>query len=70
MLIGYVSDERYLALPEVLLEFEGEGGLSLEARSRASGAVHADLDLSRRRLKECRQREGGRHVRHPSPPMS
>ena len=38
----YVSDERYVALPDVLLEFEGEAG-SFEARSRATGSVHADL---------------------------
>lgn len=42
MLIGYVSDERYVALPDVLLEFESEAG-SVEARSRASGAVYANL---------------------------
>jgi N,N-dimethylformamidase beta subunit-like, C-terminal len=42
MLIGFVSDERYVALPDVLLEFENASG-SFEARSRASGAVHAEL---------------------------
>jgi hypothetical protein len=42
MLVAYVSDERYVALPDVLLEFEGESG-SFEARSRATGSVHADL---------------------------
>ncbi len=42
MLIGYVSDERYVALPDVQLEFEGKNG-SIEVRSRASGAVHADI---------------------------
>lgn len=42
MLVGYVSCDRYLALPDVLLEFEGAGG-SLETRSRATGAVHADI---------------------------
>jgi hypothetical protein len=42
MLIGYVSDDRYLALPDVLLEFRHDA-LSVEARSRASGAVYADL---------------------------
>ena len=42
MLLGYVSDERYVALPDVLLEFQGATG-SFEARSRATGAVHADL---------------------------
>jgi N,N-dimethylformamidase len=52
MLVGYVSDERYVALSDVLLEFEkqpqGRGGSavapSIEARSRASGAVYADLE--------------------------
>ena len=42
MLVGYVSDERYVALPDVLLEFENETG-SVEARSRATGAVYADV---------------------------
>src|SRR5437660_22884 len=43
MLIGYVSDERYVALPDVLLEFIDSRGGSWEGRSRASGAVHLDL---------------------------
>ena len=43
MLIGYVSDERYAALADVLLEFSNDQGDSWEARSRASGSVHADL---------------------------
>jgi hypothetical protein len=42
MLVAYVSDERYVALPDVILEFEGDAG-SFEARSRASGSVHVDL---------------------------
>jgi hypothetical protein len=42
MLVGYVSDERYVALADVLLEFEN-GSLSIEARSRATGSVHAEL---------------------------
>src|SRR5436309_15124716 len=42
MLIGYVSDERYSALPDVLVELlDGRGG-SWETRSRASGAIHCD----------------------------
>lgn len=43
MLVGYVSDERYVALPDVLLEFIAPRG-SVEARSRATGAVYADLE--------------------------
>jgi hypothetical protein len=42
MLVGYVSDERYVALCDVALEFERDGG-SVEARSRATGAVYADV---------------------------
>ncbi len=42
MLVGYVSDERYVALPDVQLEFESPDG-NFEVRSRASGAVHADI---------------------------
>jgi hypothetical protein len=42
MLVGYVSDEHYLALPDVQLEFVSDAG-SVEARSRASGAVYADV---------------------------
>ena len=42
MLVGYVSDERYIAQHDVLFEFENEAG-SVEARSRATGAVYADL---------------------------
>src|SRR5947207_5795668 len=43
MLIGYVSDERYVGLADVLLEFTTRSGDSIEARSRASGSVHAEL---------------------------
>lgn len=42
MLVGYVSDERYIALADVAFEFENESG-SVAARSRASGAVYADV---------------------------
>ena len=43
MPIGYVSDERYVALPDVVLEFVNSRGESFETRSRASGSVHLDL---------------------------
>jgi hypothetical protein len=43
MRIGYVSDERYLALPDVAFEFVDDRGNSWEARSRATGSVHRDL---------------------------
>ncbi len=43
MLVGYVSDERYVALADVMLEFLDEHGQSWETRSRATGSVHVDL---------------------------
>lgn len=46
MLIGYVSDEQHVAIADAQLEFirgEGEGRESVEAHSRASGAVYADI---------------------------
>ena len=43
MLIGYVSDERYVALADVLLEFQREGRTEAVVRSTPRGAVHADL---------------------------
>jgi hypothetical protein len=43
VLIGYVSDEMDVALADVQLEFVSPSGESIEGRSRASGAVHADL---------------------------
>ena len=62
MLIGYVSDERYVALPDVLLEFENEAG-SWEARSRASGAVHAELTPGQYKVTLYKQGYGSKSVR-------
>src|SRR5918998_1273543 len=45
MLIGYVSDERYVAIADALLEFERDGKFITQARSTARGGVHADLTL-------------------------
>lgn len=42
MLVGYVSDERYVALPDVALVFESDGQC-VAARSLANGAVVADI---------------------------
>jgi hypothetical protein len=46
MLLGYVSDERYVALAGVEIEVLGPQG-SIATRSRASGAVHADIQPGR-----------------------
>jgi hypothetical protein len=61
MLVGYVSDERYLALPDVLLEFESKNG-SVEARSRATGAVYADVPPGRYKVTLYREGYGAKSV--------
>ncbi|MBI1899933.1 MAG: carboxypeptidase regulatory-like domain-containing protein [Planctomycetia bacterium] len=61
MLIGYVSDQRYVALGDVLLEFES-GGRSFEARSRASGSVFADLPPGDYRAVLCKPGYGRKVV--------
>jgi N,N-dimethylformamidase len=63
MLIGYVSDERYLALADVLLEFVDGRGDSWEARSRASGAVHASLPPREYVVTLAREGFGSKRVR-------
>jgi len=44
MLVGYVSDERYVAVPDAMFEFRGGGGVVVVARSTISGAVYAELE--------------------------
>ena len=43
MLVGYVSDENYVALSCVDVEFENDIA-SVAVKSRASGAIHADIE--------------------------
>jgi len=62
MLIGYTSDERYVALPDVMLEFRA-GERSFEARSRASGAVHADVPPGEYEVVLYRHGFGSKRVR-------
>src|SRR5688500_1920944 len=51
MLIGYVSDHRYVALAGVQVELIGSAAsastVSVATSSRASGSVHADLSAGR-----------------------
>jgi len=42
MLIGYVSDERYIALHDVQFEI-ASATLHIETRSRATGEIFADI---------------------------
>lgn len=43
MLIGYVSDERYVALPDVGIELERDGQTVAVVRSSPRGGVYADV---------------------------
>ena len=61
MLIGYVSDERYVVLPGVLLEFVSAAG-SWEARSRATGSVHAELPPGRHTVTLAKEGYGFKRV--------
>lgn len=61
MLIGYVSDERYVALADVLFEFESQAG-RVAARSHASGAVEADLPAGEYRITIAKAGYGSKRV--------
>jgi len=50
MLVGYVSDERYVALCDVVLEFDQDGQSAAIVRSTPRGAVYADLKPGRYRV--------------------
>jgi N,N-dimethylformamidase len=43
VLIGYVSDERFVALADVLLEFQRAGELAAVVRSTPRGGIYVDL---------------------------
>ncbi|WP_409185411.1 N,N-dimethylformamidase beta subunit family domain-containing protein [Amycolatopsis sp. VS8301801F10] len=60
-LLGYVSDERYLALPDVAVEISAPGSY-WTARSTASGAVHADLPPGEYRVTLAKDGYGAKHV--------
>ena len=50
MLIGYVSDENYLALPGASVEFARDGDIIAQTTSTASGAILANLPAGRYQL--------------------
>ena len=43
MLIGYVSDEHFVAIADAQVQFEAEGSLAAVVRSTTSGALYAAL---------------------------
>ena len=61
MLIGYVSDERYVAIADAALEFE-QGGRSVVVRSTPRGAVYADLSPGEYRVTLVRDGFGSKRT--------
>jgi N,N-dimethylformamidase beta subunit-like, C-terminal len=62
VLVGYVSDEQYVALADVLLEFELEGRSVAVARSTPRGAVYANLDAGHYRVTLVKHGFGSKSV--------
>jgi N,N-dimethylformamidase len=60
-LIGYVSDEYYVALPDVLVEFVS-GDFHCQVRSTASGAVRADLPPGQYQVFLAKDGYGGKTI--------
>jgi N,N-dimethylformamidase len=67
MLIGYVSDHRYVALPGVEIELLGPSG-SVATTSRASGSVHADVPPGRYEMVLAQDGYGAKRVTLDLPP--
>ena len=61
MLIGYVSDERYVALPGVHVELISPAG-SVATTSRATGSVHADVAPGRYEVVLAKDGYGAKRV--------
>src|SRR5437868_1032938 len=67
MLVGYVSDERYVSLPDVMLEFNGKDSVA-QTRSSASGSVYADLSAGDYEVVLYKQGYGSKRVRMTAKP--
>jgi N,N-dimethylformamidase len=63
LLIGYVSDERYVALADVLLEFQFQGQTVAVVRSSPRGRVEADLSPGEYVVTLVKDGYGSKHSR-------
>ena len=61
MLIGYVSDERFVALADVLIEFSVGGQTHAVVRSTPRGVVEADLPPGEYQVTLVKQGYGSKH---------
>lgn len=62
MLIGYVSDEHFVAIADAQVQFEADGALRAVVRSTPSGAVYADLAPGAYRATLARDGFGSKRV--------
>ena len=62
MLVGYVSDERYVAIHDAALELQRDGETVALARSTPRGAVYADVEPGRYRVTLVREGFGSKSV--------
>ena len=62
MLVGYVSDERFIAIPDALVEFDAGGQESTVVRSTARGAIYAEVDPGTYRVTIVKAGYGSKHV--------
>ena len=60
--LGYVSDERYVAIPDALVEFESADGTVTVVRSSPRGALHADLSPGLYRITLSKEGYGSKIV--------
>jgi hypothetical protein len=70
LLIGYVSDERYVALADVLLEFQRDGRTAAVVRSSPRGAVHAELQPGEYTVTLVKDGFGAKNVRMIADPRT
>ena len=62
MLVGFVSDERFVAIPDVLCEFISSDGISYETKSRARGSIYIDIPLGLYNLTFYKEGYGSKSV--------
>ncbi len=69
MLVGYVSDENFVALADVAIEFDQGGESRLATHSTARGGIHADLPPGDYRVTLSRTGYGSKsvHLTLPAP---
>ncbi len=63
MLIGYVSDENYVAIADCVVELDQDGNTVATTRSTARGAIHADVPPGDYRVTLVKPGFGSKSVR-------